>query len=187
MNTIRLTTWIDAPVERCFLLSLSVDLHVASAQTSKEKAVDGITTGLISEGETVTFQGRHFGKRINHISRVEVMRPYSYFRDAMVSGVFRRFEHEHHFAAMDDGTRIRDEIQYSVPWGIFGRLATRFYVQRYLTEMITKRNAFIKQVAESDEWHRYLDGRRDIIVKFPEKNPSTRRWDSPPILRGSQS
>ena len=68
METIRLATWIDAPVERCFLLSLSVDLHVASAR-SQEKAVEGVTAGLIGEGDTVTFQGHDFGGDGPHTMR----------------------------------------------------------------------------------------------------------------------
>jgi len=75
MEIIRLATWIDAPVERCFLLSLSIDLHVASARGTQEKAIGGVTTGLIGEKETVTFQGRHFGIRLNHTSRIEALRP----------------------------------------------------------------------------------------------------------------
>src|SRR5579864_7760118 len=113
METIRLTTWIDAPVERCFLLSLSIDLHVASTHSTREKAIDGVTEGLIGEGQWVTFKGRHLGLPRRHTSRIEIVRPYSYFRDVMTQGSFRHFEHDHHFAPMDDGTRIRDEVRFS--------------------------------------------------------------------------
>ena len=164
MEIIRLETWIDAPVERCFLLCLSVDLHVAAARSSREQAVEGVTTGLISEGETVTFRGRHLGLRLRHESRIEVLRPYSYFRDVMVSGMFSHFEHDHHFAAMDDGTRMRDEIRYKAPFGRLGRLATKMLVKRHLTAFLMERNNGIKQVAESHDWHQYLDGQSVIVA-----------------------
>ena len=61
MPTINLTTLIDAPIERCFNLSLSIDLHAASTFGTNEKAVAGITTGIIKQGETVTWQATHFG------------------------------------------------------------------------------------------------------------------------------
>jgi ligand-binding SRPBCC domain-containing protein len=162
METIRLMTWIDAPVERCFKLSLGIDLHVASTAATKEEAVEGVTTGLIAEGQTVTFTGRHFGLRRRHTSRIDRWRPYTYFRDVMIDGSFRRFEHEHYFAAMDDGTRMRDEIRFSVPWGVLGRWATKMFVRRHLTALLIRRNEAIKRVAESDEWHLYLDGRPEI-------------------------
>jgi len=154
METIRLATWIDAPVERCFLLSLSIDLHVASARSTREKAIAGVTSGLIGEGESVTFRGRHFGLPLKHTSRVETLRPYSYFRDVMVSGVFRHFEHDHYFAAMDDGTRMRDEIRFHAPWGPPG---IKGLTRRRLIAFLIKRNDEIKRVAESEEWRKYLD------------------------------
>jgi ligand-binding SRPBCC domain-containing protein len=162
METIRLMTWINAPVERCFRLSASIELHVASAASTGEKAVDGVTTGVIGEGEMVTWRGRHFGLKLRHTSRIEGWRPYSYFRDVMVDGSFERFEHEHFFAVMDDGTRMRDEIRFSVPGGPLGKLATKFYVRRHLMAFLMRRNAMIKRVAESEEWHRYLDNRPGI-------------------------
>jgi ligand-binding SRPBCC domain-containing protein len=187
MDTIRLETWIDAPVERCFLLCLSVDLHLASARSSREQAVEGVTTGLISEGETVTFRGRHLGVKLRHKSRIDALRPYSYFRDVMVSGVFSHFEHEHHFAAMDDGTRLRDEIRFSAPWGALGRLATKIVVRRHLVAFLLKRNEVIKQVAESNDWHRYLDGQSVTISVAPEGSLAKKRWEATTLLARTQA
>src|ERR1700679_1527692 len=162
METIRLMTWIDAPVDRCFKLSASIDLHIAAAASTKEKAVDGVKTGLIGYGETVTWQSRHLRLNLLHRSRVDVWRPYSYFRDVMIHSPFTRFEHEHFFAPMDDGTRMRDELRFSAPWGSFGHLAAKILVRRYLTTFLMKRNTLIKQAAESEEWHTYLDAQPEI-------------------------
>jgi ligand-binding SRPBCC domain-containing protein len=170
METIRLTTWIDAPVERCFKLSTSIDLHVVSAASTGEMAVDGVTTGLIGNGEMVTWQGRHFGLKLRHASRIDAWRPYSYFRDVMIDGVFARFEHEHFFAPMDEGTRMRDEVRFSAPWGVLGRVATKMLVRKHLMELLTRRNAVIKQVAESAEWHRYLSDRPEMKQEPSERS-----------------
>ncbi len=165
MEKIRLATWIDAPVERCFLLSLSIDLHVA---TARKKALDGVLNKLVREGETVTFQRDYFGLQ-RHTTRIEALRPYSYFRDVMVSGPFRYFEHDHHFAAMDDGTRIRDEIRFSASWGPLGRILAR----RRLAAFLIERSAVIKRVAESNEWRQYLESdMEDGPVAAPIKSDS---------------
>lgn len=186
METIRLTTWIDAPVERCFELSRSIDLHVASARKTGETAIDGVTTGLIAQGESVTFQARVFGVRLRHKSLVETLRPYSYFRDVMVAGVFRKFEHDHHFAPMDDGTRVRDEVRFSTKWGLLGRLATKLFVRRRLTAFLIERNAVIKRVAESEEWRKYLDGSVDTRDSAQADGRAKGRRDAKVLLRGSQ-
>jgi hypothetical protein len=186
MDTIRLVTWVDAPVERCCLLSLSIDLRVDSARSSGERVVDGVASGLIGEGETVTFEGRHLGTRLRYANRIEVLRPYSYFRDVVVSGAFGHFEHEHHFAPMNDGTRIREEIRFAASWGIMGRLATMLYVRRHLTAFLTERNAAIKRVAESEDWHRYLDGRPKPVVSVTAKDALTSGWKPSTTLRSSR-
>src|ERR1700722_20084352 len=177
METIRLMTWIDAPIERCFKLSTSIDLHIASTAQTGEKAVGGVTTGLIGKDQTVTWSGRHFGMKLRHTSRIDGWRACSYFRDVMIDGAFAHFEHEHFFAVMDDGTRMQDVLRFSAPLGVMGRMATKMFVRRHLIKLLVRRNAEIKRVAESEEWHRYLDGSADIQQETREDNGLTRRWD----------
>src|SRR5262245_45796803 len=72
MVRIELETLISAPIERCFDLSRSIDLHMASTNWTGERAIAGVTAGLIGAGEQVTWRGRHFGLWITHTSRVNV-------------------------------------------------------------------------------------------------------------------
>jgi hypothetical protein len=170
-----LATWIDAPVERCFLLSLSIDLHMAHGR----RAVGGVMSGLISEGETVTFQARRPGGR-RFTSRIDFLRPYNHFREVMVSGPFRYFEHDHHFAAMDDGTRVRDEIRFAAPWGLFGRV----FAQRRLRAFLQERNALLKRVAESEEWRKYLN--MGVVGRVAATwAPPERGWSGIGLLRSA--
>jgi ligand-binding SRPBCC domain-containing protein len=182
METIRLMTWVDAPVERCFKLSLSVDLRTAAS--AGEKAVDEVRTGLLGEGEMVAWSGRPFGLNLRRTSRIDVWRPHSYFREVMVDGIFQRFEHEHFFAVMDDGTRMRDEVRFTMPGGPLGRVATRLFVRRRMTALLLRRNATIKRAAESEEWHHYLDGRTGVVRETaPQKGLPIGPWDRNAILR----
>jgi ligand-binding SRPBCC domain-containing protein len=178
MEIIRLATWIDAPVERCFLLSLSMDLHAATLRPARERG--GIRANrLIAEGETVVLEGRPFG--IGHTSRIDVLRPHSYFRDVMVAGAFRHYVHEHHFAPMDDGTRMRDEIRFSTGWGPVARILARKRIKAFLKE----RNALIKRVAQSEEWRRYLEEGAANQVPPPIK-ASSARWQGTSLLQGAR-
>jgi ligand-binding SRPBCC domain-containing protein len=182
MKTIRLSTWIDAPVERCFLLSLNIDLRIASSREIGEEVVEGVTSGSIGEGQTVTTQGQRYGLRWRHTNRVEMLRPYSYFRDVMVDGYFKHYEHEHHFAPMDDGTRMRDEVTFSLGWSL-GRLGAR----RRLAMSLRQRNAVIKRIAESEEWRKYLgDGAGQRVVVAPVRESPAKRWNGGVLLGGSQ-
>jgi ligand-binding SRPBCC domain-containing protein len=164
MVTIKLNTWVDAPVERCFKLATSIEFHIASARPLKEKAVAGVTKGLLREGDTVKWRARHFLLRLTHTSLVSEWKQFSHFREVMVAGIFARYEHEHYFATMDDGTRVRDELKFAAPLGPLGRMVEGLVLRRYMTSLLKRRNAALKQAAESEEWRVYLEGQAEGAV-----------------------
>ena len=97
MPYISLEFLIDAPIQRCFDLSRSVDVHKYSLSHTGEEAIAGVTSGLMELGDEVTWKARHLGIVQTLSSRItEYDRPYS-FRDSMVpgSGAFSRFDHDH--------------------------------------------------------------------------------------------
>ena len=157
MQVIKLETEIAAPVDRCFLLSLNVDLHRASTK-SEEEVISGVKGGLIGPGQTVTFQARHFGVWLTHKSIISVYHRPKHFQDRMVRGMFRFFEHDHFFEATPQGTLMRDVLRFSAPLGLLGRVAERLALRRHLDRFLRQRNSFIKTVAESadERWKAYL-------------------------------
>jgi ligand-binding SRPBCC domain-containing protein len=158
MVTIRSNTWVDAPEERCFKLATSVEFHIASARPMKETAVSGVTRGLLREGDTVKWTTQLFLLRLTHTSLVKASKPFSHFHEVMIAGIFARYEHEHFFAAMDDGTRVRDELKFAAPFGPLGRMMETLVMRRYMTSLLKRRNAALKHAAESEEWRLYLEG-----------------------------
>jgi ligand-binding SRPBCC domain-containing protein len=156
MIVLRLTTFIAAPIERCFDLSRSIDLHIKSTAPSGERVVAGITTGLIGSGETVTWNGRHFGFMIAHTSIISSFNRPTYFQDSMLRGLFNSFVHDHHFESQDGGTLMRDEIHFAAPLGPLGWLVERLLLRKHLLRLIERRNQTIKQVAESEDCRKFL-------------------------------
>lgn len=155
MQTIRLTTWVDAPVERCFRLAATVDLTAVALGSRRARAVEGVRTGPMGKGDAVTWRGWHFGWQRRHESVIEELRPCSYFLSVMRRGSFALYEHEHHFAAMDGGTRIRDEVRFRVSGWMGGRIVEGM-VGRRVAWLLRRRNAAIKEAAEGEGWRGYL-------------------------------
>ncbi len=156
MPDIELTTFSAAPLERVFDLSRSIDLHTASTAQTGERAIGGVTSGLIGAGEEVTWRARHFGVWQTLSVRITAFDRPAFFVDTMLRGAFRRMEHRHEFAQGPEGTIMRDLFSYEAPLGLLGRLAEVLFLQRYLQSFLVRRNALIKTVAESEEWRRYL-------------------------------
>jgi len=61
MPKIELKTYIKAPKKVVFDLSRSINLHQISTQQTNERAIGGVTAGLINIGEFVTWRAKHFG------------------------------------------------------------------------------------------------------------------------------
>ena len=156
MPEIILETWIDAPIERVFDLSRSVDMHLASTEQTNEVAVGGVTAGLLSLDDEVTWEATHFGIRQRLTSRIVALDRPHHFRDSMVRGVFRRMDHDHDFEAHGDRVLMRDRFDFDAPLWVLGYLANVLFLKRYMRRFLVKRNAAIKAVAESDAWQKVL-------------------------------
>lgn len=159
MQRIVLETTIAAPPERCFLLSLSIDLHTRSTAQTQEQAIGGVTHGLIGLGETVTWRGRHFGIMFSQTTRISQYDRPRHFQDVMVQGIFQRFDHDHFFTELDnERTLMRDELVFAAPLGPLGRLAEILVLRAYLKRFLEERNEVIRCVAESPhaEWKQYV-------------------------------
>ncbi len=90
MPLIKIELTVNAPVERVFDLARCIDLHEATMTKHNEKAIGGVTKGLIGMGECVTWEATHFGIEQNLTSKITVFERPKHFRDSMVKGAFKR-------------------------------------------------------------------------------------------------
>ncbi|RYY34651.1 MAG: cell division protein [Sphingobacteriaceae bacterium] len=143
-----LNTLINAPIETVFDLSRSIDLHIESTKHTGEKAIAGRTSGLIELGESVTWQAKHFGIVQQLTSKITEYNRTHYFVDEMVKGAFKSFRHEHRFNKANGQTVMTDIFCFEAPFGWIGWLFSKLVLKRYMTDLLRKRNAVIKAVAE---------------------------------------
>jgi ligand-binding SRPBCC domain-containing protein len=152
-------TVIRAPIERCFDLARSVEVHLKGNKHWGEEAValGGVVSGLVGDGERVTWRARHFGVRQRLTSEITAMESPRYFQDTMIRGAFRSMQHDHYFRTLEDGsTEMKDVFRFAAPLGVLGRLAEVLLLRRYMAALLRERNAVVKQVAESNEWRLYV-------------------------------
>jgi ligand-binding SRPBCC domain-containing protein len=156
MSSIHLTTFISAPIERVFDLSRSISLHKISTAHSHERVIGGVMSGLISEGETVTWQAKHLFKERKFTSKITAMKRPESFTDEMIKGDFKSFCHEHYFKPTNNGTIMIDVVEFESPYGSIGKLFNQFYLRKYLEQLLLKRNEVIKEYAEGMKWKAIL-------------------------------
>ena len=74
----------------------------------------------------------------------------------MLRGAFRSYTHDHYFEECDGGTLMTDVMEFTAPLGPFGKLAEVLVLERYMRVFLEHRNTFVKQVAESAQWKKYV-------------------------------
>ena len=175
MVTLEEVTVIRAPIERCFDLARSVEVHLAGNTHWGEQAVaaGAVTSGLVGLEQRVTWRARHFGVRWTLTSAITAIERPRYFRDEMVRGPFGRMEHEHWFRAVGQPsagrdlevpprpgglphTEMRDVFRFAAPLGILGRLAEWAVLRQYMAGLLRERSGAIREIAESEAWREYL-------------------------------
>ncbi len=162
---------VNAPIERCFLLSTSIDLV---RQTLKMKPVSGKTSGLIQPDDQLLWRGWKFGVPAMHETLITGYTRPTFFQDTMGRGYFRHFQHDHHFHFLDGQTTMWDVVRFSLPFGMPGRIAGKQIVVPHVLNLMQSRFALIKRLAEGDEWRSWIPEEEDRrIAGLPTEERST--------------
>ena len=151
-------TTIRAPIVRCFDLARDVDAHRTTAAFTSERVVSpGRTSGLLEQGDTVTFEGRHFGLRLRLTARiVEMQRPFR-FVDETVKSAFRSLRHVHEFQHHDGTTEMTDTLEWTAPYGVLGSLIDKLWLENHMRWFLRTKQQALKTLAErgaAEAWGR---------------------------------
>ena len=152
MPTIYLETRIKSDIQICFDLSRSIDLHKISTEKTSEKAIEGVTSGLIKLNEFVTWEATHFGVKQKLTSKITQFRSPFHFRDEQLKGAFKYIIHDHTFEVQNGIVVMKDNFEFASPFGVIGRLFDALILKKYLTKFLIERNQVIKEFAETEKW-----------------------------------
>lgn len=144
---------VRAPIDRCFLLSTSIPLVEKILEMTP---VSGRTEGLVEMNDRVLWRGWKFGLPVRHETLITAYdRPF-FFQDTMAQGQFASFHHDHRLEEIHGQTLFVDVVKFSLPWGAAGRIVGSKIVAPHVLQLLRRRYAVLKRVAESDEWRKYL-------------------------------
>jgi uncharacterized protein YbjT (DUF2867 family)/ligand-binding SRPBCC domain-containing protein len=97
------------------------------------------------EGHEIRYRIRPFlGVPLRWTARIADLEPGRRYRDIQVDGPYARWEHTHAFEAMDGGTIVRDDVVYTLPFGLIGDVVNRLAVRGALRKMFRHRAALTR-------------------------------------------
>lgn len=150
MSVIRLHTPIHADIRKVFDLARDIDLHQKSTFRTGEKAIAGRTSGLIEQGETVTWKASHLGIMQTLTTKIVTMQKPHHFTDVMLKGAFRSMKHQHLFRKEGRYTVMTDIFEFESPFGIIGKIVNAVFLKNYMKKFLLERNRLIKNTAEAE-------------------------------------
>lgn len=154
MFTISDSIFVNAPIERCFLLSTNIEMV---GRTIGMRPIDGKTSGTFVADDKLLWAGWKFGFPQMHEIVVSQYDKPAFFQDTMKRGRFKRYQHDHYFYEMDERTVLNDKIRFTMPFGFAGRFVGKFVIVPYLSRKLRRRLVVLKRVAESrKEWQKYV-------------------------------
>ncbi|MFF1382293.1 SRPBCC family protein [Arthrobacter sp. NPDC058288] len=139
------------PRERLFDLARSIDMHLETQADAGERAVAGVTSGLIGQGQEVTWRARHFGVPLTMTSRVTSLHFPESFTDEQVRGPFKAFRHVHEFEQTARGSIMTDRVEFTAPFGLLGRIAERLVLRRSLERLIAVRGLYLAGLPDNPQ------------------------------------
>lgn len=158
MPKIELITTINAPINICFDLARSIDLHKITTAKTNEEAIAGKTSGLISLNEFVTWKATHLGISQKLTTKITAYKSPYFFVDEQIKGPFKYLYHKHVFEQVADKVIMKDYFEFHSPYGFFGHVFNNLYLTKYLENLLIERNEIIKEYAETDKWKLVLNG-----------------------------
>ena len=150
---LHLSACIHAPIERCFQLTCAIALV---QEELRMKPVSGKRSGFVRGGDVVRWEGWQLGMKHFHVTSISGYTPPNFMQDTMLAGRFRTFQHDHHLRETRDGTALDDEVRFTLPFGVLGRMVAKYIMVPHIHKLMASRFARIKRIAESDEWRQYL-------------------------------
>ena len=138
--------FIPRPREEVF--AFFADAHNLERITPAFLHFQILTPGPIpmKPGTLIDYRLSLHGLPVKWRTRIEEVTPPSSFVDVQLSGPYRRWHHRHEFDEVPGGTRMRDRVEYELPFGPIGALVRQLFVRRSLNQIFDHRNATITEL-----------------------------------------
>lgn len=105
----------------------------------------------ICKGALIRYSLRWRAFPIRWTTEISEWEPPHRFVDVQLKGPYKLWRHAHTFAAEGNGTRITDEVQYLLPFGIFGSIAHALKVRKDVETIFAYRSGVVQRLLGSNK------------------------------------
>lgn len=151
MSTVRSTGWIDAPVNTvgaALRHTRTAERGLGASRLVRGRAAAG-TGELFVPGDEIVFRLPPAGLSVGMRMRLE-RADADALSSVLVRGPLRQLRHESVLAEVDRRTLITESLEWTAPFGAFGRFVSTAVLRRWILGMLVQRIATVRDLAQ--EW-----------------------------------
>jgi ligand-binding SRPBCC domain-containing protein len=130
--------FFSSPLNFAKIILPSVNVVVTSDYTTETKTY----AGLLISYKVSPF----LGIKLNWLTEITHVKEKEYFVDEQRFGPYALWHHQHHFKEISGGVQMTDILTYAIPYGVFGRLSNKMFVQKQLKEIFDYRDVAVKKL-----------------------------------------
>jgi ligand-binding SRPBCC domain-containing protein len=146
IRVLRSEIWLPAPIDSVFhFFSRPENLNRITPPWLHFRILSAHDTA-IHEATRINYRLKIRGASINWQSEIRLWDPPRRFVDAQIKGPFKCWVHQHEFEERDDGTIVRDNVEYALHGWIFEFLLDHFLVKGDLARIFRYRRAKLNEI-----------------------------------------
>ena len=111
----------------------------------------------MSRGTFIDYRLRIRGVPVSWQSEIEVWDPPHHFVDTQRKGPYRKWVHAHDFEERENGTLVRDRVEYAVHGWIFESVVDRFLVRPDLERIFQYRRSKLQEIFSQTDRNQQSD------------------------------
>ena len=131
--------WIARPIDEVF--AFFADAHNLEQITPPWLGfrILSMSTASIEEGTIIRYRLRLHAIPVHWRTEICEWSPPHCFVDKQTKGPYKRWRHTHRFEAHGSRTKMIDEVQYTLPMGVLGRIVHALKVRRDVSRIFDYR------------------------------------------------
>jgi len=131
--------WISRPIDEVF--AFFADAHNLEEITPPwlSFAILSMSTASIQTGTIINYRLRLYGIPFHWRTEICEWNAPHCFVDEQTNGPYTQWRHTHRFEAHGSRTKMKDEVQYSLPFGVLGRIIHAVKVRRDVSRIFDYR------------------------------------------------
>ena len=142
--TLHRQAWIARPIDEVFAFFANAQNLEAITPPWLGFTILSMSADAIEEATVIRYRLRLRGIPIHWRSEICEWNPPHCFVDEQTKGPYKRWRHTHRFEAHETRTKMIDEVQYSLPLGVLGRIVHAVKVRRDVSRIFDYRRQQIE-------------------------------------------